>query len=425
MRTYWKTHQSRLINYSYFLIGCLLIFMSVKGAQSSGDFVGYVYVGEEVLNGRYIYSDMRVTWPPLFALFSAPIALGERLLGPFGVRFVWLLLCLVSLYYVTKITVRILFNQNFSIQAKDGIAPHNLLIFIPFLLMMKFTLDNISNVQINVFILLASLYSIQLFKEKKEMWSALLLALTISLKVYTIFFLLYFIFKREHSYVLKTILAILFLNALCFVVWGWDLTFEFYRKWIEMVGYTDIPNHKNQSVFGMFYRYFTFEDPSHNLTMEIFNWPAEFVHKLTYFFVVLVATYPMYLLRNKIQNRNGLKATLEYSLIFTVIPLLSIMSWKAYFIFLWMPMFLVYHILYHSENNLEEKALQRLKIAYVVACILLIVSSEIFTGKRLSDYLEAYSVITIGTSMIAGILIYLNVNSNKISWRGPNSMNKL
>lgn len=415
--------QKTFISYGYLLICCILIFLSIKGAQSTGDFVGYVYVGEEVLNDRYIYSDIRVTWPPLFALFSAPIALGERLLGPFGVRFVWLMACLVSLYFITQLSLQMILGKKISFKHQNAIQPQSLLVFVPFLLMMKFTLDNISNVQINVFILLATLYAIKLFIDRKEFWAALLFALTISLKVYTIFFLLYFIFKREYRFSLKIIAAVIALNAICFFYWGWDLTLEYYRKWIEMVGYTDIPNHKNQSVFGMFYRYFTFEDPSHNISMEIVNWPVDFVHKLTYLVVVIVALYPMYLLRNKIQVRNSLTAILEYSLIFTVIPLLSIMSWKAYFIFLWMPIFLVYKILYRSENSLGQEVLKRLKIVFVVECVLLIVSSEIFTGKVLSDYLEAYSVITIGTSMVAGILIYLNVNSNKISIRGSKSIN--
>lgn len=223
---------------------------------------------------------------------------------------------------------------------------------------------------------------------------------------------------------LFTIGFILLLNSICFLYWGFDLTIEYFMTWVnDVIPQSDIPNHKNQSVFGMFYRYFTYEDPSHNLTMEIFNWPVEFVHKLTYLSVAVVAIYPMYLFRKKLSDRNSLKAKLEYALVFAIIPLLSIISWKAYFIFLWMPMFLVYKLIFHTQHELNEKAMKWIKRSFIVSCILLIVSSEIFTGKRLSDYLEAYSVIAIGTAIIAIIMLYFHIHSNKLNWKKDNNIN--
>lgn len=421
-----KTLKSNLIGFGYIVIIIILLILSFQGTYSDGDFVGYVRTGNDVLKGINFYTYLSSVWPPLFSIVCIPIALAEKVLGEQMVRLFWQSGSLIALICSLHLLIRIIYNTSLSLTRKTskGVSYQWLIVFIPILLMFKFILDNFSNLQINIYFVALSLWSLKLFIEDKIFPASLLLALTISLKVYTIFFLFYFIFKREYKMSLFTIGFILLLNSICFLYWGFDLTIEYFMTWVnDVIPQSDIPNHKNQSVFGMFYRYFTYEDPSHNLTMEIFNWPVEFVHKLTYLSVAVVAIYPMYLFRKKLSDRNSLKAKLEYALVFAIIPLLSIISWKAYFIFLWMPMFLVYKLIFHTQHELNEKAMKWIKRSFIVSCILLIVSSEIFTGKRLSDYLEAYSVIAIGTAIIAIIMLYFHIHSNKLNWKKDNNIN--
>ena len=52
-----------------------LLIEVVRDAGRAGDFVGYINAGHLALNIQNIYSDPLNTWPPLFSVFSIPLAL--------------------------------------------------------------------------------------------------------------------------------------------------------------------------------------------------------------------------------------------------------------------------------------------------------------------------------------------------------------
>lgn len=414
-----KTLKNNLIGFGYIVIITILLILSFLGTYSDGDFVGYVRTGNDVLQGKNFYTYLSSVWPPLFSIVCIPIALAEKVLGEQFVRIIWQSGSLIALVCSFHLLVRILYNTSLTLKTKtsNSVNYQNLIVFIPILLMLKFILDNISNLQINIYFIALSLWSLKLFMEDRLIPASLLLALTISLKVYTIFFLLYFMFKREYKMSWYSISFIVLLNLICVLYWGYDLTIEYFMTWVnDVIPQSDIPNHKNQSVFGMFYRYFTYEDPSHNLVIEIFDWPVNFVHRLSYVFIIMMAIYPMFLFRKKIKDRNSLKAKLEYAFVFAIIPLLSIISWKAYFIFLLMPIFLLYKLLYHGQHAADKNTLKRLKAVFITACLFMIFSSEMFTGKRLSDYLEGYSLITIGAALMAFLLLFIHNTSESFDF---------
>ena len=75
-------------SWEHWLLLLLLMAVSIEYLRDifgTGDFVGYINAGNNVLNGVDIYGDYLNTWPPLFSIFSVPLALLDNLfLNGFG-----------------------------------------------------------------------------------------------------------------------------------------------------------------------------------------------------------------------------------------------------------------------------------------------------------------------------------------------------
>ena len=403
-----------ILNIILILIGAILVFELVRDSMRAGDFIGYVNAGNLVLHHQDIYSDYLNTWPPFFSVFSVLLAIGDSF-SSFFIRFIWILGSIVSMYYIVAISVKMIFKKSLTLKGKDnGIIIQEPIIIIPLLIMLRFIMANLSNVQINIYMLLCALLCIVLFINKKYVWVGLILALCISLKVYLIFILFYLLYKREFKPVMWTILFLMLFNSISFLVFGFDQAIQYYQHWVsEVAPRSYIANHKNQSIFGAFLRFFTSEDPKHNLYVNILDVKPHTVKLITYGVIAAVSTIPAFLFRKKLKDRSSFTSILEYSLIFTVIPLLSPISWKAYFIFLWIPYLLLYTILFRANTQLNKATLNLLKYLFWFSVVLNVCSTELIVGRNLSDLMEAYSAITIGTVILLFIQVFVVIRVEK------------
>jgi hypothetical protein len=53
-----------------------------------------------------------------------------------------------------------------------------------------------------------------------------------------------------------------------------------------------------------------------------------------------------------------------------------------------------------------------MKYLFGLSILLTVFSSEMFTGRVFSDVLEGYSVVTFGSIILLGLLLYLRVKSH-------------
>lgn len=398
-----------------------LTFEVIRDALTkNGDFGGYIYVGNLVMDGLNIYTDPLInTWPPFFAILTVPLSIFDNF-NPYLCRFTWLFLSVVAMVQIISITTRLILHKelSFSIfKVKDKISQTDIqithwLILVPVLITLRYLLDNLSNIQINVFILLLTTLSIFFFSKGKNRIAALFLALGISIKVYPIFLFLYFVVKREYSIVLFTLLFCVVFACVPFLVFGYDQTLVYYEFWYHnnVVPFASVA-HKNQSYFSMMRSLLTHESPGLNqplnkeIYMNVVNLSLQQVKIISYALVASIGAGVVFLFRDKLVVKNNLKASLEYVFILTIIPILSPLAWKAYFIFLFAGYFVNYLFLFEFKNSLKKGLRLYILTAYYASIILTVFSSELFVGKYFSDVLEAYSCIVIGTILLASNLL--------------------
>lgn len=395
-----------------------LIYEIVRDSLRPSDFDGYVRAGNAVLNGTDIYADHYNTWPPFFSVFSVILAWFDGV-SFFMTRFLWNLGSLLAMLGTVQLTVAICSHESIQLVRKKTLELlRSPVVLVPLVIMLRYILDNMANVQINIYLLFCSVLSIYCFVHKKYAWAGFLLGLTISLKVYTLFFLLYFIYKREFRVVGWAVLTIVGLNLIAFGVYGYNEALDLYHHWATRSteqAYTAI--HRNQSVFALFFRFFTTEDPEQGLYVNFMNLNPEKVRVAVYGIIAFVGILPLILFRKRIAEPERFNVVMEYSILFTAVPLLTPVAWKAYFIFLWVPYFLMFLVLFKNKPNLKPKHLLSLRIVFFASILLTVFSTELVVGNYFSDVLEAYSAITIGTILLLALQFMVLIRYEQFSMK--------
>lgn len=386
----------------FWIPALLLLEEALRYAGRPGDFIGYVAAGEYALHGKDLYSHWLNTWPPLFSVFCIPIYWLDSL-SPILARVLWQLGSLWAFYHAAKRILFLLFDKTliFSRPVNENeINPWHPLFLLPFLLSFKYLLDNLANVQINILMLLLCVEAVyQWHTKKRTVLAALLMALTLSLKVYTLFFFVWFILVRQWKMVLYTLGFCALLTIPCFLVYGLDQTlFYFGHWWTEIAQAFPMIHHKNQSFFAAIWRLTVPMDAGLNIPTHLVHLSMDEGKKLVYLLVLLAGAYPAWLIWKKPEGEKNLLFAMP--LFLALIPLLSPLAWKAYFIFLGPALFQLASFYLNAQMNKWEKGI------FWTSCALLILSSEIFIGPYLSDLAELYSLITLGATGIVFLSVY-------------------
>lgn len=390
----------------------------IRDTFNKGDFAGYIIAGEFAVSGQDIYSHYLNTWPPFFSVFCVPLY-WLNTLSPELLRFFWLAGSLLSFFIVMNITSvwflkKKIQSNPFSKVDENSVSITETIILVPLIIAFRYVLDNLANVQINMYLLLLCVLSIYYFLKDKSWLSGILLSFVISLKVYPVFLFLFFLFKREFKVVAWTVIFMLFFNSLTLLVWDSAQALNYYAVWYQkfVVPYTNAL-YKNQSLFAFIRRLVTDSDTHFPLRMNIANLEIGNLKMLSYLVILLASVYPAWLFRKSFFEKNNIGTLLQFTFIFTAIPLLSPMSWKAYFIFLWPGYFSSFYLLFFSQYLLHEKNKLPVKILFFASVALTVLSTELIVGPYFSDVLEVYSAITIGTILLLFVQLLLYQQHDK------------
>lgn len=399
---------------SLIILGLIVLILSFEVLRDTftkgGDFIGYVLVGNLVMDSDNIYKQPAInTWPPFFSVVSVPIAIADNF-NKYLIRFIWLVFSVIAMFHIVRYTIKMTISRDLKILplklsagiTKGEISITHWIVLVPVLIILRYVLDNLSNIQINIFMLFFTVLGLYYFSKGRDVLAALVLAFAISVKVYPVFLFLYFVVKREYKIVLFTILFCLLFGGVPFLVFGVEQAIDYYAFWFNnnVANFTGF-GHKNQSFFAMVGRILT------NDGMGLAPLKAGQVKIVSYTVIAAAGSLVVFLFRKKIDERSSLKIFLEYAFVVTVIPVLSPLAWKAYFIFLFPAYLINYLFIFQFKNSLSNFVNNYLKITYYISIALTVFSSELFLGKYLSDVAEAFSCITIGSILAAiNILIF-------------------
>lgn len=386
-------------------------FECIRDSQRAGDFAGYVNAGNAVLNGTPIYADFLNTWPPFFSIFAVPLSLLDSV-SPVLIRSIWLLAIGFAWLGILRISCRIFLDKIlvFKAHSDDEIAWTDWRILLPFLLVFRFIIDDLSNIQINSILLLTCLFILDQVKQGKHILPALLMGLIVSLKVYPIFLLFFLFWKQLWKVSLFSIGFILAINGLSFLVFGLDLGVEYYTEWFHYrLGGPIILHHKNQSIFPLVTALLSDVSRGFDIKYNLASLNLDLVKKISAIIVVMASAWPLWNMRGSLKSTSAEILKWQWAIALGAIPLFSPLAWKYYFVFLF-PLFLQLIRQFKKSYSISNP---RLWLFYLAA-VLLILTTDGIIGVYYSDLFEVFACISVGTILLLllGLLFHGQLDRN-------------
>lgn len=335
-----------------------------------------------ILDGHYIFK-----YSPTFAIYFIPF-----IIFPFAIaKFVYWIFLMAIIAVGFNICIKVLNPSLFTLEKKSV----NKIILLVTLIFAIHFLRELHLGQVNYLLLFLYILALYFFTKQKMVLFSLMLALSIFIKPFTLIFLPFLLLKKKYLELSMFLGFCFLLFLLPFLFYGSiETTLSQYHLWfneltIELSHKQGLLDNANHTMFSVFARYTP-------VRFILINSTVSFIYQL----VMLSGIGFLFLWFTRINIKDiSLEQKkyywiIEYSLLVSLIPLLSFTSENA-FIF---PLILAFIILLHYKDLRRfEKWLSILAFLFIGGNF-----SELI-GKSLSKIIDDISLISIGTL----ILIYL------------------
>jgi len=208
----------------------LAIFYAYRCAHTGHDFEVFVYAGGKIIHGQNIYKppfiqNLQYYYSPLCALLLSPFS-GLPIIIP---QFLWICCSYFFLYRIWVLSTAYFDVSAFTDKQKA------LWLFFSLMLSIRFILIDIGFVQMTIFLLWATLQSLNFFQKQQFIAGAALLALAINIKLLPLAFVFYLLYRGQFKAVVITCVfyvAYLFVPA---IYLGWDRNMGLMHDWFALI----------------------------------------------------------------------------------------------------------------------------------------------------------------------------------------------
>ncbi|HYM65577.1 MAG TPA: glycosyltransferase family 87 protein [Candidatus Sulfotelmatobacter sp.] len=237
--------------------------------------------------------------------------------------------------------------------------------------------------QINIFILLL-LTLFLYFLEKSKFKSSLFLGISLLLKLFPLFIIVYLILKRQLKILVITLMVVLIGVLITFFLIKPEINLYFFQKVLPTLVDSWKGDYYNQSLSGLIVRA--------NINPDIRNLVRDILSLL------ILTPSLLIVILNK--NKDKYAQHLEVGIIITVSLLLNSFSWQHHFVWLTIPFLGTYFFIKRNSNN--KKALMT-----VLFCAYLLISLNLKTPQSFPIILQSH--------VFSGTLILLLLELNLIN----------
>jgi len=381
-------NSDKILLFKIAFYACIIIIFGeiLRDIFREGDFGGYISAGKLAWNNLPIYSDFRNTWPPFFSIVCIPLYwLNE--VSFVGLRFIWLIAIVWTNLLIFKWIISYFTPYQLVLNIKQEengeINLFNPLFILPFIYSLRIFLEELSNMQINVFILALSLVTLNLIIQKRDFLAGLILAFIISIKVYPIILLGFLIFKKKFKPVMFTILGLGLSTFAVYLYFGLNTGTELFKEWNNTQVIHGLKcEHMNQSIWGWMCGLTTNHIRIENFNYNIFHLTDIQFKIMTLCLIAIFGLYVAY--RFYITRKSHQSFAKQFIITLSLVPVLSPLAWKYYYVFI-TPLIIL--LIYNHRKKI-------LKPWFYIPLILISLTSELFIGHHLSDITETFGIIT-------------------------------
>jgi len=347
------------------------------------DFNVYYHASREVIAGHDPYKNSLTEWtpylyPPLLAELLTPLAL-----LPLSVAaYIWFLMSAFSVIATGAMCARML---------PETRGPQWLVAAGAMVIVVRFVLDNLNLGQVNAIVTALAVAHVLLYARGKKFWSALALAIAVSIKLTPAILLVYHIAKLRLRYAIACIVLVGAITVLSFLPMGAAAPGafgEFANRTLRNEQGYNLADSGNQSLRGALAR---LTATSTDVTID--NGGSRIVFSgMTVLLSIIVFSTAVW---GATRARDEMLAVAPF---FCCVVLLSPLSWKAHFIMLILPLVQL------SGAMSKASRTQRLFTAatLVAAFVLFNLTSPRVIGLRAAEWSDAHSLVFAG-----GLLVFI------------------
>jgi Glycosyltransferase family 87 len=377
------------------------------------DYTNYPLLGEIVLTGGDPYANAFNTWPPFFLLIAAGLALGSRI-SPLATLCAWQLASVVAVWGSLKLLARCFADggaeATFWPRSPNRLAFVSAPILVPFLFTARLFDDNLQHGQINAQLLFLSLLAFVLFRERRPIAGAFVLALAASIKAMPVLLLGYLVYKRCWREVGWTLAFLVLLNLVIPVaIFGAGGVATQWHAWRAVIGgemLQPIAHHPNQALLSALKRLLTVEGGSTNpLHFTLAAWMTATVVRVFWVVVTLVLAGLVWVFRHDPRELSDRRCAGEFVICLAAMTLVSPIAWVAHYVTLVAPAALVCVALREMPDGAAGRRWRLGVWGASFACLTF--SGSGFVGWAWARRLESLSVITVGAVLLVALAVSL------------------
>jgi Glycosyltransferase family 87 len=394
------------------LILCALLVAFVASffvyARRSVDFAGYAAVGQAFYDGRDIYLDTPVgtnTWPPFFSLAAVPLGLLDRV-SPYFARIIWIALNWASILWALDLIARMIYGKRLGVRPDESsLTVTSPELLVPFALALPFIVNNFELLQINMILFTLALWGLFLQANGREAAGGIAIAAAAATKVMAIAFLPYLLYRKRWRAAFWTAAASLFFFFCPALLLGWAKFWRDVALWLPALHASWGAGNATQSVYSMWdrifgYGYIPFAVPGTFILPLSGARSAKLAWEIT---CAIVGVLAVIAFRGTPQPGSRW-AQVEWAAVFVAATVLSPLARKSYFVVLLLP----YALLYAAwrSTDLDPRARRVLRNVIFVSFALSVPTMHDLIGKSLAVRLEMGSVVTYGSLIMLGGLLW-------------------
>jgi alpha-1,2-mannosyltransferase len=347
------------------------------------DFNVYYHASREVIAGRDPYQNSLSEWtpylyPPLLAELTIPLAL----LPLSAAAYIWFLMSAFSVIATAAMCARML---------PETSVPRWLVAAGAMVIVFRFVLDNFNLGQVNAIVTALAVAHVFSYARGKKFWSALALAIAVSIKLTPAILLVYHIAKLRLRYAIACIVLVGAITALSFLPMGTAAPGafgEFVNRTLRNEQGYNLADSGNQSLRGALARLTT---TSTDVTRD--NGDSRIVFSgMTVLLSIIVLAAAVW---GATRARNEMLAVAPF---FCCVVLLSPLSWKAHFVMLVLPLVQLGGAMLNASRT--ERRL--IAATLVAALVLFNLTSPRVIGLAAAEWSDAHSLVFAG-----GLLVFI------------------
>ena len=397
-----------LIAFAIAIVGTFFAY-----ARRSVDFAGYAAVGQAFFDGRDIYLDTPPganTWPPFFSLAAVPLGLLDRV-SPYLAHVVWIALTWAAIFWALDLIARMIYGKRLRFRPDENsltIASPELL--VPFALTLPFIINNFELLQINMILFTLGLWGLYLQANGREAAGGIALALAAAMKVMAIAFLPYLVYRKRSRAAFWMAAASLIFFFLPAVFLGWAKFWQGVALWPVALRGSWGAGNAHQSVYSMWdrilgYGYMPFAVPG------TFGLPLSGARsaKVAWEITCAIAAVLGLIAFHGTPRPDSRWAQVEWAAVFVAATILSPLTRKPYLVVLLLPYALLYAA--WSSPDIDARSRRVLRAVAFICFALSVPTLHDVVGKSLAIRLEMGSVVTYGSLIMLGGLLWYRSNA--------------